>query len=301
MKNMIDELINPFKIFGFLCRRYDFKMLSDEMYLKLRYKAVFGTKLNLNNPKGYNEKLQWLKLYDRNPQYTMMVDKYEVKQYISGVIGERYIIPTIGVWDSFEDIDFDALPEQFVLKCTHDSGGIVICKDKKCFDINEARSKINKSLKRNFFYEGRQWPYKNVRPRIIAEKYMVDESGYELKDYKFFCFNGDPKIMFVATDRTTLNEETKFDFYDMDFEHLSISNGHPLSTKSIKKPGTFDEMRELASILAANIPHVRIDFYDINGQIYFGEMTFYHHSGFCPFEPNEWDIKLGEWIDLPHR
>lgn len=301
MSKILQVLKNPYKIFGFLCGKYEFKWLSDEVYLKLRYRAVFGSKLNLLNPTGYNEKIQWLKLYDRKPQYTTLVDKAEVKDYVAKIIGKQYIIPTLGIWNNFDEIDFDMLPNQFVLKSTHDSGGLIICKDKKKLDKVKAKIKIEKSLRRNFYFEGRQWPYKNVNPRVIAEQYMVDESGYELKDYKFFCFDGEPKIMFIASDRGKEGEDTKFDFFDMKFKHLNLKNGHPMSDKMISKPESFEKMKELAAILSKGIPHVRIDFYDINGKIYFGEMTFFHHSGFCPFEPSEWDKKLGSWIRLPEK
>lgn len=265
------------------------------------YYARMGKRLDLNNPQTYNEKLQWLKLYDRKPEYTKLVDKYEVKKFVVDRIGNKHVIPTLGVWDSFEQIDFDSLPKQFVLKCTHDSGGLFICTDKDKLDIEVARKKINQSLRRNFYYFGREWPYKNVKPRIIAEKYMVDESGYELKDYKFFCFDGVPKALFIATDRQLKDEDTKFDFYDAEFNHIPVVNGHPNAYKEIKKPESFEEMKRLASILSVNIPHVRVDLYDINGHIYFGELTFYHFSGMVPFEPDEWDYTFGSWINLPNK
>ena len=253
-------------------------------------------KLNLKTPQTFNEKIQWLKLYDRNPEYTKMVDKYEVRKYIAETIGEEYLIPLLGVWDKFDDIDFAKLPEQFVLKCTHDSGGLVVCKDKSQFDINEARKKINKCLKRNYFWQSREWPYKNVKPRIIAEQYMVDESGTELKDYKLFCFDGQPKALFIATDRQI--DDTKFDFYDMEFNHLPFTNGHPNAIKDIKRPQGLDDMAELARKLSSGMRQVRIDFYDINGKVYFGEITFSHWSGMVPFEPEEWDYKWGKMIKL---
>lgn len=278
-----------------------YRHMDDRKYLEKLYRATFGKELNLENPQTFNEKLQWLKLYDRKPIYTTMVDKYAAKEYVADKIGEEYIIPTLGVWDKFDDIDFDALPDQFVLKCTHDSGGLAICRNKKTFDIAAARKKINRCLKRNYYYTFREWPYKNVKPRIIAEKYMVDESGYELKDYKIFCFDGQPKIMFIATDRANPEEETKFDFFDMEFNHLPFQNGHPNAKKSIMQPKGFKKMKELAAKLSAGIPQVRVDFYDIDGKVYFGELTFSHWSGFVPFDPEEWDYKLGAWIDLPQK
>lgn len=275
------------------------KKLDDKTYLEKRYKLEMGKNLDLGNPVTYNEKLQWLKLYDRKPIYTKMVDKFEAKSYVSSIIGEEHIIPTYGVWDKFEDIDFDKLPNKFVLKCTHDCGGIIICKDKSKLDIKKAKKKINKCLKKNYYVKYREWPYKDVKPRIIAEKYMVDESGYELKDYKFFCFDGEVKYLFIAKDRANPNEETKFDFFDENFNHLPITNGHPNSKPPYFKPDGFEKMRELASKLSKDIPHLRVDFYNINGQIYFGELTFFHWSGFVPFNPPEWDKEFGSLIKLP--
>lgn len=296
-------LTNPWKIISFIVQRCKLfrNTLPDKMYLGILYRGVFNKKINFENPQTYNEKLQWLKLHDHNPEYIIMVDKYEVKKYIENKIGEEYIIPTLGVWNTFDEINFDLLPDQFVLKCTHDSGGLVICSDKKKFDKKAACKKITKSLNTNYFFSGREWPYKNVKPRIIAEEYMVDESGYELKDYKFFCFDGFVKAMYIASDRQLPGEETKFDFFDMDFKHLPFTNGHPNATHEIKRPESFDQMKELARKLSEGIPQVRVDFYDINGQIYFGELTFSHMSGMVPFEPEEWDYKFGEWIKLPGK
>ncbi len=284
--------------FMYLARHGFLNWMPDRPYLEICYKIHIGKKLNLKNPKSFNEKLQWLKLYDRKPEYTKMVDKYEVKKYVADRIGEEYIIPTIGVWDKVEDIDFDKLPDQFVLKCTHDSGGLIICKDKSKLDIEEAKKKLKHFYNRKYFYLHREWPYKNVKPRIIAEKFMVDESGTELKDYKFFCFNGEPKALYIATDRGI---DTRFDFYDMEFHHMDFTNGHKNSDKSIKKPAGFDEMVKLSKILSKSMPHVRIDFYDINGKVYFGEITFYHMSGFAPFKPEKYDKMFGEWINLPQK
>ena len=287
---------HPSNIVVFLQRRCNFPVLPDKAYLKIKYKLAMGKSLDLDNPRTFNEKLQWLKLYDRRPEYTRMVDKYEAKKYVAEKIGEEYIIPTLGVWDRFDDIDFDSLPDQFVLKCTHDSGGLVIVKDKSKLDRAAAKKKIEKSLKKNYYYSGREWPYKNVKPRILAEQYMVDESGTELKDYKFFAFDGTPKALFIATNRGI---DTRFDFFDMDFNHLPILNGHANADKEIHKPAGFEEMKVLTAKLSAGIPQLRVDFYDINGRVYFGEMTFFHMSGMTPFEPETWDEVFGEWIQLP--
>ena len=272
------------------------KLLPDYIFLQIKYRYKFNKKLDLKKPQTFNEKLQWLKLYDRNPEYTKMVDKYEAKKYVANIIGEEYIIPTLGVYDKFEDINFATLPNQFVIKCTHDSGGLVICKDKTSFNIKEARKKINISLRNTYYNYGREWPYKNVKPRIIIEKYMVDESKKELKDYKFFCFNGEPKLLFVAKDRPFA---TKFNYYDMNFKKLPFKQHYENFNDYIEKPKGFEKMIELSKKLSKDIPHVRVDFYDINGKVYFGELTFYHFSGFEKFEPEEWDKILGDMLELP--
>ena len=272
---------------------------DDETFIKMKWNLRMDYPLNLENPHTFNEKLQWLKLYDRKPIYSKMVDKYEAKKYVAGIIGEEYIIPTLGIYDKVEDIDFDALPNQFVLKCTHDSGGLVICRDKSMLDKKGAIKKLKKSLNRTYFWQNREWPYKNVVPRIIAEQYMEDSQCHELRDYKFFCFDGRVGALFIATDRQQKNEETKFDFYDASFNHLDILNGHPNANKKIKKPEKFEQMKFLAEKLSENIPHLRVDFYEVDGNVYFGELTFSHWSGMKPFEPREWDYKFGEMIKLP--
>lgn len=279
--------------------KYAMRFLPDKTYLQIYYFAQFKKFINFKNPRTYNEKLNWLKVYDRNPEYSKMVDKYEAKKYVASIIGEDYIIPTLGIWDKFEDIDFDNLPNQFVLKCTHDSEGLVIVKDKSKFDIIEAKKKIEKAMKYNFFYIGREYPYKNVKPRIIAEQYMEDNKYHELRDYKFFCFDGDPKAMFIATDRA--KGKTKFDFYDIDFNHLNIVQHYPNSSEKIEKPKNFNKMIELSKKISTGLKHVRIDFYEVNGKLYFGEITFYHFSGLQPFNDVKWDIEFGNMINLKNN
>ena len=272
--------------------------LSDKLYLKILYKYRIGKKLNIENPRTYNEKLQWLKLYDRKKTYSKMVDKYEVKEYVKNIIGEKYIIPSLGIYDSFDEINFNELPKQFVMKCTHDSGGLVIVKNKEELDFVKAKEKIEASLKNNYYKHGREWPYKNVKPRILVEQYMEDKNDKELRDYKLFCFNGKYKLMFIASNRQGKGE-TYFDFFDKDFNHLPFTNGHPNSPKTPHKPQKYGEMIKLAEKLSKNIPQVRVDFYEVNGKIYFGEITFFHWSGLTPFVPEEWDRKLGDLIELP--
>ena len=257
---------------------------------------VIEYELNLENPKTYNAKLQWLKLYDRNPMYTKMVDKYEFKKFITQTLGEEYVIPTLGVWDSMEEIEWDKLPEQFVLKCTHDSGSVIVCKDKNEFDVNNACKILRKHLKRNYFWVAREWPYRDVKPRIMAEEYMEEEG--ELKDYKFFTFNGKVELLYVASDRMNTTVDTKFDYFDRTYKPLGIRQEHPNAEVFPWKPLKFDLMIDIVEKLSKNINHVRVDLYEAAGKIYVGEMTFYHLAGLIKFEPVEWDYKLGELITL---
>ena len=279
--------------------KYSMRILPDKMYLQIYYFAQFHKFINFKNPKTYNEKLNWLKINDRDPKYTKMVDKYEAKEYVKDIIGEEYIIPTLGVWDNFDEIDFDKLPNQFVLKCTHDSEGLVIVKDKSKLNIEEAKKKIEKAMKYNFFYIGREYPYKNIKPRIIAEQYMEDKKYHGLRDYKFFCFEGDVKALFIATDRGI--GETKFDYYDINFNHLDIIQHYPNSKKKIDKPKNYDKMIELSKKLSKGLKHVRVDWYEVNGKLYFGEITFYHFSGLQPFNDIKWDNMFGDWISLEDK
>ena len=298
MKNYMDYILHPIKIINRLAAKNIIK-ISDETYLKLLYKERMGKKINLDNPKTFNEKLNWLKLNDRKNIYTTMVDKYEAKKYVSNLRGEEYIIPTIGKWDKFDEINIDKLPEKFVLKCTHDSGGLSICRSKEKFNIEEARSKINKSLKKNYYYSSREWPYKNVRPRIIAEPYLENHKGKGLIDYKFFCFNGVPKFLYISEGLEN-HENASISFLDMDFHRANFKRKDYKEYEIIpKKPINFEKMKELAKILSNGIPFLRVDFYEIKGKVFFSELTFYPCSGFIPFEPEEYDTFIGNMLILP--
>lgn len=272
--------------------------ISDEKFLKLLYKMKFKKNLNLDHPKTFNEKIQWLKLYDRKDKYTIMSDKYAAKEYVSNIIGEEYIIPTIGVWDKFENIDFSGLPKQFVLKCTHDSGTVIICKDKARLDISKIRKKVKKNLKRNYYYTGREWPYKNIKPRIIIEKYMEDSE--DPKDYKFMCFNGKVKCSFVCSDRRG-KDGLKVDFYDLQWNKMPFQRHYPNSKIDIPKPKNYALMIDLAEKLSKEIPFLRVDFYEFNDKVYFGELTFFPGSGFEEFTPSEYDEILGNMLELPKK
>ena len=263
-----------------------------------------GYPLDLNSPKTFNEKLQWLKLYDRNLRYTNMVDKLTVKDFVAKTIGDEYVIPTLGVWNKPEAIEWDKLPNQFVLKTTQGGGnyGVIICKDKTSFDCQKAIKKLKYSLKQKLYLSNREWPYKNVVPRIIAEQFMVAKSDTnDLPDYKFFCFDGEVKALFVATDRQKPGEDVKFDFFDADYNHLPFKQGHEHAVITPPCPKSFEQMKTCAAKLSQGIPHVRVDMYEVDGRPYFGEMTFYHFAGWVPFDPKEWDVKFGEWLTLPNK
>ena len=269
---------------------------DDAQFIKMKWKLLMDYPLNLDNPQTFNEKLQWLKLHDRKPIYTTMVDKYEAKKYVADIIGEEYIIPTLAVYDRVEDIDFDALPNQFVLKCTHDSGGLVICRDKSKIDKKSAIKKLRKHLGRTYFWQNREWPYKNVKPRIIAEQYMSNVGENSLTDFKIHNFNGTPEVILVCKDRFGGKGMTE-DFYNSQWEHLDISRiAHPNASTAPKKPVELDEMLHLSKELSKDIPFVRTDFYTVGHKVYFGELTFYPASGTKPFSPEQWDKILGEWL-----
>lgn len=265
--------------------------------IEKKFIKKLGYKPDLDNPSTFNEKIQWLKLHDKNPIYTTIVDKYEVKSYVATLVGEKFVIPTLGVWDSFDDIDFNKLPNQFVLKCTHDSGGIIICKDKNNFDIKKAKKIINRALKFNHYYWGFEWPYKNVKKRIIAEKYLNDPEHSVLPDYKFFCFKGIPKFFKIDFNRTS---DHHANYYDLDWNLLPFGEFDfpPSSSLSTKRPANFTQMIDIASQLSKNFEFLRVDMYNIDGEIFFGELTLYPSNGFGQFTDFEWDCKLGEQIQL---
>ena len=276
--------------------------LPDAVYLKIRYKQVFGNKLHLKNPQKFSEKIQWLKLNDRKAIYHNLVDKYEAKKIVSKIIGEDYIIATLGVWDKYEDIDFSTLPDQFILKCTHDSASVTICRDKSSFDPKKETWKYDSIfMKRDYYhFENKQWAYKGIKPRIIAEEYLEDDKYDSLADYKLYCFNGKAKCVYVTINRFT---NLRVNIYDMDWNRMPFDHIHQSTTDIIDKPKHLDLMKELAEKIARFIdnPYVRIDFYEVKGRVYFGEVTFYPEGGMGYFDPEEWDYKFGSWIDLTKR
>ena len=297
MSSKIKEFItNPALVFMTLGQRGVFNWMNDITYLKIAYRIKMGKKLNLDSPETLNEKLQWIKLYDHRPEYTQMVDKYNAKRYIAEHVGEQYVVPNLGVWDSFDDIDIDSLPDKFVLKCTHDSGGVVICTDKSKWDPKKAKTKINRCLKHNYYWGQREWAYKDVKPRIIAEKYMTDESENELKDYKIFCFNGRAEYVEVDFNRWVKH---KLNPYDFDWNPLNFCDKSKNDyLANIPRPKHLEEMRTVAEKISQNYPFLRVDFYSIYDQLYIGELTLYPGSGYIQFNPPEVDLKYGKILNL---
>lgn len=278
--------------------RYSSPFLSDESFLKLKFKHSVGYTLNLDNPQTFNEKLNWLKLNYRKPEFSLMADKYEVKDLVVQRIGKEYVVPCLGVWNSPDDIDFDALTYPCVLKATNDSSGAIICRSRSEINPDKIRRKLAVSIKRNWYSASREYSYKNIKPRIIADKYLDDGTGHELTDYKFWCFNGEPRIMYCTNKGKNIYEN----FYDMDFHPLFISHGFPRLKPEFERPYAFGEMKQLCKMLCtggAFLPFVRIDFFYVGGRVYFGEYTFYDWGGMAPIKPVEWDYKLGEMIILP--
>ena len=278
--------------------------VPDKLYLQLQYKARMGKKLNLKNPQTMNEKLQWLKLHNRKPEYTTLVDKYRVRDYIAEKLGEEYLIPLLGAWDRVEVIDFDALPDQFVLKCNHDSTSVTICRDKAAFDVEAAKEKLNSCLKKNAFWPGREWPYKNVQKKIICEKFMTDSpDSDDFTDYKFYCFNGRADCVVVSFDRAS--GDPKFYFFNKNWQLLRYNKRGKAAPEgfTLPKPEGIEKMFEIAEMLSQDVgaPLLRVDLYYAYGQIYFGELTFFPDSGFDANRLPETDRHFGEMIKLDNQ
>ncbi len=296
LKRISRAIINPFLLIPYLGKKGLVNWIPDKMYLKWAYYSSFHKHLDLKNPKSFNEKIQWLKLNDRKPEYTKLADKYAVRDYVQEKIGKKYLIPLLGLYDNVEDINWDTLPTEFVLKCTHGSGTNIICSDKSMLDIKKSKRNLSRWMNKSWFWFGREWCYKDIQPRVICEEFMVDESGKELKDYKIFCFNGHPKLIQVDFDRFSNH---KRNIYSIDWEFKDVRIKYPNSSEVvIKKPDKLNEMLDCAKKLSEGISHVRVDFYSINDSIYFGEMTFYHGSGFEKFYPDDLENEVGKWIQL---
>ena len=271
------------------------RFIPDEPYLKMVFWIKTGKKLNLKNPRTFCDKLNWLKLHDFKPEFTRLADKIAVRDHIKELLGEDICLPLLGVWEHYDDIDFDTLPDKFVMKCNHDSGSLKIIRDKSSMDHAALREFFEGRLKLNPFVLGREYPYKDIKPRILVEKFMTGNTGRDIRDYKFLCFDGTPRYMFVISDRST---DCRSDFYDMDFNRLPIVDTYPMSDEPMEKPAFFDEMVELVTKLAQGLRTVRIDLYEIDGKIYFGEYTFYDGGGFWPKEPEEWEYRMGDLIRI---
>lgn len=287
----------PYRVFAYLGLKNHFKRVPDKRYLELMYMGIMGYRLDLKAPLTFNEKLQWLKLYDRRQEYIHIVDKYEAKAYVGHIIGEKYIVPTYGIWDAFDKIDFNMLPDKFVMKCTHNSGGVVVCHDKNALDISAARDLINRNMAKNYYWFGREWPYREIKPRIIVEELLEDESG-GLVDYKFFCFNGTVDCVMVCIDRQI--SDPKYYFFDKEWclKRLNIRGMEAPEGFTLRKPECYEEMISIAEQLSTSIPFVRIDLYECRGHIYFGEMTLYPQSGYDKNLLPDTDRYFGSMIKL---
>jgi len=287
------------KLFDALFKYRHVRMYApDKWMVSWQFHHSLGYDIDWKNPKTFNEKLNWLKVYGREPLYTQLVDKVAVKDYVANKIGEQYIIPTLAVYHSVDEIDIEKLPNRFVLKCNHDSGSVVICKDKKTFNLQAAKEKLDKCLRRDYYLVCREWPYKNVRRCVFAEQYMEDQTFDDLADYKFICINGKPEIMYI----TVKADDVWENFYDMDFQPINFSHGRKLySRKPISEPEQFELMKEVTQVLAEDVPNVRIDFYVIKGKLYFSEYTFYDWAGYAKIQPESWDMKLGDLMILPQQ
>lgn len=304
-KKLQEMIKNPRVTMIHLLNRGLLNWLSDERYLQIRYYIVTGKNLNLEHPKTFTEKLQWLKLNDRNPSYVYMVDKCAAKEYVANLIGNQYIIPTLGVWNCFEDIDFDKLPQQFVLKCNHDSGGVIVCRDKNKFNKQKAAKFLNKRLKINYFYAGRQQSYKNIKPKLIVEQYLEADTDAEdssvkgLVDYKFYCFNGEPHFLYISKGLED-HRTARISYATLEWEKADFHRHDYMEFEQLPpQPACFEKMIELSRILARGHYFLRVDFYEVNEKVYFGELTFYPGNGMTLFEPEEYEEQFGDLIKIP--
>lgn len=296
----LSTLIKPRRLLTYLLIMYNNGLIPTKMYLKMLFLLRMGYNIDLKNPKTFSEKLQWLKIYNRQSEYKKMVDKAVVKDYVASLIGEKYIIPTLGIWEKPEEIEWDKLPDQFVLKTTHGGGseGVVICKDKSSFDRVKAIKKLKKAMKQDIWISLREWPYKDLQKHIIAEKYLEDQSG-GLTDYKFYCFNGKVKYCETISGRFT---KKQIDFFDLNWNHEEFTfNGYDYADERPVLPICFEEMTKVAGKLCKDKPYSRIDLYVADNKVYFGEITFFPASGFRGFHPEEWNVRLGDMITLPEK
>lgn len=296
MNKFAKVIRNPWLVYNYAASKGLTDWVPDELHLKAMYRATMGKRLNLEDPVTFNEKLQWLKIHDRNPLYTTLVDKYRVKQWVADRIGEEHVTPTYAMWEHVEDIDISGLPERFVLKTNHDCGGVVICRNRAAFDLGAAKEKMAEHLKTNYFWRTREWPYKDVAPCIFAEEYLDSGESGDLHDFKILCFDGEPKFIELHKGRFSQHSQ---DWYDVNWNKLDIPQpGLLQSSEPDEPPVCLDKMVNLSRVLASGIPHVRVDWYVTDGRLLFGEMTLYDGAGFDGFERPGDDLMLGSMIDL---
>lgn len=290
IKALKNPILIPYDLFMLFS-----KHIPDRAYIKWRYWFINRTWLNLKNPRTFNEKMQWLKLYAHKPEYSLLADKYEVKRIVMEKIGSEFVVPCLAVWETPSQIDIEELPPQFVIKNNfNSSGNLGICKNKESFDVDKMIADLTKQFEKGYFWTGRDKQYRDIKKRVFAEQFLDDGRKGELQDYKFWCFNGSPKIMYM----TNKGEEIFENFYDMDFNPIMVDHSYPRRQPEYEKPAEFELMKELAAKLSEGLPFVRIDFYDVNGKVYFGEFTFFDWGGFKKFG-GDWDRKLGDLIQLP--
>ena len=300
-KKIIKFFLNPSYRFLVLSSRGFYKNLSDQEYVKKQFRAAMGYELDLKNPRSFNEKIQWLKLFYRKNEFSTWVDKYKVRSYIAKTIGEDYLVPLLGVWDDPQKIDFSQLPQKFVLKCNHNSGkGLCICKNKNMLNTKKVIKSLNDGLKENYYLKGREWPYRDVDRKVIAEKYLENSNGTEIVDYKLMCFNGKVMCSFVCSERFS-EDGLKVTFFDKDWNRLNFERHYPSSKQQIKKPSNYNNMIEIAEQLSKNEPFLRVDFFEVDDKLYIGELTLYPGNGIEEFTPFSADLELGSWIDLPNK
>lgn len=299
IKNRIKELKHDYSKrwpLYFVLRKPIGCLLSDKQFVKLLYYLNFGRKCDLKNPSTFNEKIQYLKLYNRKQVYTIMADKYLCKEYVGNLIGSKYVVPLVAVFNSTSEINIEELPSKFVIKTTHGCGGMIIQKGNGSIDYSSRFKELEKSLRSNYYNIGREWPYKNIKPRIIVEELLEDPSRDQIIVYKFFCFNGVPFIVQVIQDDK--KETETIDYFDMEWNLLDLKQNFPNSENHLSKPYSFDEMKDIAARLSIGFPFLRVDLYEVNRRIYFSEFTFFSDNGTKRFEPECWDSILGEKIDL---
>lgn len=298
-KAIIKLLENPIFKSLYILATYVCAIIPDGIYLRILYRVRMGEKLNLNNPVTFNEKMQWLKIYQKKNDHSYMTDKARVRDYIEKKIGKEYLIDTVGIYDSYEDIKFEDLPDEFVVKCTHDSGSVILCNSKE--DLIRNKNKLKKALKRKYYLAGREYSYKGITPRLIIEKKLTNDPDKGLRDYKFYCFNGEPTYLYIS-EGLLKHSTARISFYNIDYSLADFCRSdYPRLDYLPEKPVNYEKMLDICKILSEGNPFVRVDLYEVDGKIYFSELTFSPCGGYMPFEPKEYDRILGEKLILPRK